>query len=262
MEGNKVMKKPFTWLLCVVAVFALFASGCGSDGVTDVVDGAVDAAGDAADSATDAAGDAADAVEDAVTGDDEEAMEEESMEEEAMEEESMEEEAMEEDSSSDGDDVALSQGSDLTFHMITHSDDGPFWSVVKRGMEASCSNLGVDCVWLGSNNDAGVQVQMIEQAIAEGSEGIPVYTLNSGVNQYQEIGATTHVGQTEFIAGQGAGNRFNDLGATKILCGRQEEDNVALDATVWPTPSAVRSSASSSVRMPTRLSSRRRSTPR
>ena len=36
------------------------------------------------------------------------------------------------------DTVDASQGTDLTFHMITHSDDGPFWSVVKRGMEAAC----------------------------------------------------------------------------------------------------------------------------
>lgn len=151
-----------------------------------------------------------------------------------------------------GDDtVDASQGSDLTFHMITHSDDGPFWSVVKRGMDAACADLGVDCVWAGSNNDPGVQVQLIETAISEGvdgiasslpspdqlvgplqdavGQGIPVITLNSGVNQYQEIGAITHVGQTEFIAGQGAGERFNDLGATKVFCGRQEESNVALE---------------------------------
>ena len=102
-----------------------------------------------------------------------------------------------------------------------------------------------------SVNDPGVQVQLIEQAVAEGSDGIasalaspdqlipplqaavaagiPVITLNSGSNDYQEIGAITHVGQTEFIAGQGAGERFNELGATKILCGRQEESNVALE---------------------------------
>ena len=149
------------------------------------------------------------------------------------------------------DTVDASQGTDLTFHMITHSDEGPFWSVVKRGMEAACEDLGVECVWLGSNNDPGVQVQMIEQAVGEGSDGIasalaspdqlipplqaavaagiPVITLNSGSNDYQSIGALTHVGQTEFIAGQGAGERFNDLGATKILCGRQEESNVALE---------------------------------
>ncbi len=149
------------------------------------------------------------------------------------------------------DDVDASQGSDLTFHMITHSDDGPFWSVVKRGMEAACEDVGVQCVWLGSNNDPGVQVSLIEQAIAEGSSGIasalaspdqlvgplqaavaagiPVVTLNSGLNNWQEIGALTHVGQDEIIAGQEAGKRFNDLGATKVLCGRQEESNVALE---------------------------------
>jgi simple sugar transport system substrate-binding protein len=151
-----------------------------------------------------------------------------------------------------GDDtVDVSQGSDLTFHMVTHSDDGPFWSVVKRGAEAAAADLGVKVVWLGSNNDPGVQVQMIEQAVSEGSDGIasalaspdqligplqaavaagiPVITLNSGVNDYQTIGAITHVGQTELIAGNGAGERFNELGATKILCGRQEESNVALE---------------------------------
>ncbi len=56
-----------------------------------------------------------------------------------------------------------------------------------------------------------------------------MYTLNSGVNDYEEIGATTHVGQTEVIAGEGAGKQFNADGrATKILCGIQEQDNVAL----------------------------------
>ncbi len=146
--------------------------------------------------------------------------------------------------------VDQTQSSDLTFHMITHSDDGPFWSVVKRGAEAAAEDVGVELVWQGSNNDPGVQANDIEAAIAAGSDGIaaslpspdqlipvlqdavaagiPVYTINSGVNDYQDIGATTHVGQTEFIAGQGAGQRFNDAGATKILCGIQEQDNVAL----------------------------------
>ncbi len=148
-------------------------------------------------------------------------------------------------------DVALSQGSDLTFHMITHSDDGPFWSVLKSGAEAAAADVGVELVWMPGNNDPGQMVVDIATAISEGSDGIAaslpspdqlipplqeavaaginVYTLNSGVNDYEEIGATTHVGQTEFIAGQGAGNRFNDLGATHILCGRQEQSNVGLD---------------------------------
>ena len=149
------------------------------------------------------------------------------------------------------DEVDATQGGDLTFHMVTHSDDGPFWSVVKRGMDAACEDVGVSCVWAGSNNDPGVQVSLIETAIAEGADGIasalaspdqligplqdavaagiPVVTLNSGLNDWQDIGALTHVGQDEIIAGREAGNRFNEAGATKVLCGRQEESNVALE---------------------------------
>ena len=159
------------------------------------------------------------------------------------------------DDSADTPALAASQASGtpdsgLTFHMITHSDEGPFWSVVKRGAEAAADHVGVTLVWQGSNNDPGVQASDIEAAVAAGSDGIaaslpspdqlipplqaavaagiPVYTLNSGVNDYQSIGATSHVGQTEVIAGNGAGLRFNDLGATKVLCGIQEQDNVAL----------------------------------
>jgi len=147
--------------------------------------------------------------------------------------------------------VDQTQGGDLTFYMITHSDDGPFWSVVKRGAEAAASNLGVNLVWQGSNNDPQKQVQDIDAAVAAGASGIaaslpspdalvpplqaavaagiPVITLNSGVNDYEDIGALTHVGQTELIAGEGAGKRFNDAGATTLLCGTQEQSNVGLE---------------------------------
>ena len=199
--------KRFKWLTLLLA-FALFAAACGgSDSDT------TEAADDTPAASDDAAADDA-----------------------AVEEE---------------EDVALSQGSDLTFHMITHSDDGPFWSVVKKGAEAAAADVGVELVWMPGNNDPGQMVIDIETAISDGSDGIAsslpspdqlvgplqeavaaginVYTLNSGVNDYNEIGATTHVGQTEFIAGQGAGNRFNAAGATHVLCGRQEQSNVGLD---------------------------------
>ncbi len=197
--------KKMSWLAMLLAL-VMVAAACGSDDDTSAADDG-DTSGDTADD--DTAGD---------TDDDET--------------------------------VDVTQGGDLTFHMITHSDDGPFWSVLKRGAEAAAEDVGVELVWQGSNNDPGVQQSDIEAAIAAGSDGIasslpspdqlipvlqdavaagiPVYTLNSGVNDYQEIGATSHVGQTEFIAGQGAGARFNDAGATKILCGIQEQDNVAL----------------------------------
>ena len=149
------------------------------------------------------------------------------------------------------DNVDLDQGSDLTFHMVTHSDDGTFWSVVKKGMEAACKDVGVNCVWSPSFNDPSKQVSDIEAAIAAGSDGIgvslanptavapaakaavdagiPVVTLNSGVDDYQGIGAITHIGQTETAAGNGAGLRFNALGATKVFCAQQEQGNVGLE---------------------------------
>jgi simple sugar transport system substrate-binding protein len=209
----------FRSIVAPIAVFALVVAACGGD--------------------DDSSSDADDAVDttEADTGDD------------AVTDDAGDDDAG--DDSDDGDAVDVVQGGDLTVHMVTHSDDGPFWSVVKRGAEAAAADLGIEVVWLGSNNDPERQVQMIEQAISEGSDGIaaslpspdqlvgplqgaveagiPVITLNSGLNDYQDIGALTHVGQTEIIAGNGAGERFNELGATKILCGMQEQSNVALE---------------------------------
>ena len=108
-------------------------------------------------------------------------------------------------------------------------------------------------VWTGwsPSNNRVKQAQDIEAAIAAGSNGlgvsladpaavesavkaavaagIPVITINSGVDLYKELGALTHVGQTEIVAGNGAGERFNALGATKVLCARQEQSNVGLE---------------------------------
>ena len=151
--------------------------------------------------------------------------------------------------SSDTVDITAQQ--DLHFHVITHGDDGVFWSVVQKAVEQAGSDLGVDVTYFGSNNDAQAQSEQIEAAIAEGSDGIaisladpegvsaaaqavvdagiPLYTINSGLNNWKDLGAVTHIGQDEVVAGNGAGERFNELGVKKILCGRQEQTNVALE---------------------------------
>ena len=210
-------------LLALLFALSLVAAACSNSNDAD------DASGDDAPATTEAA--------------EEEAMEE--------EEPAEEEEAMEEEEPAEEEEVDLTQGSDLTFHMATHSDDGPFWSVFKRGADDAAAAMGVEVVWLPSNNDPEKQVTDIEAAIAAGSDGIaaslaspdavapaldaavaagiPVYTVNSGVNQYKDIGAVTHVGQTEFVAGQGAGERFNAAGATTVLCAFQEQSNVGLE---------------------------------
>lgn len=150
---------------------------------------------------------------------------------------------------SSGDDMM--SDCDNVYHVITHGDSGVFWSVVEKAVEDAAAAIGCEVVYIGSSNDAQAQSQAIEGAIADGSdgiaisladpagvsaaaravvaEGIPLYTLNSGVNDYIDLGAVTHIGQTEVVAGEGAGLRFNGLGATKVLCARQEQTNVGLE---------------------------------
>jgi simple sugar transport system substrate-binding protein len=154
-------------------------------------------------------------------------------------------------SSAPGETVEVTQGSDLKFDMITHSDEGPFWTVVQKAAEQAGKDLGVTVKFFSSHNDVQKQAQAVEAAIAEGSNGIavsladpkgmeaaakavvaagiPLYTINSGVNDYKALGAVTHIGQTETVAGEGAGERFNELGAKYVLCARQEQTNIGLE---------------------------------
>ena len=152
---------------------------------------------------------------------------------------------------SGGDDVQLTQGSDLTIAMVTHSDEGSFWSVVKKGAEQAAKDQGVKLVWSPSNNDPEKEAQLIEAAVSQKVDGlavsvpnadaikgslakakeagIPIITLNSGADQFKELGAITHVGQDEAIAGQAAGARFKEEGAKKVLCIIHEQSNVGLN---------------------------------
>jgi simple sugar transport system substrate-binding protein len=152
--------------------------------------------------------------------------------------------------SSGGSNVNLTQGSNMTFAMVTHSDEGSFWSVVKKGAQQAAKDEGVKLIWSPSNNDPQKQAQLIAAAISQKVDGlavsvpnydaikselqkakaagIPIVTLNSGVDQFKQIGAITHVGQTEEIAGKGAGVKLKAAGAKKVLCIIHEQNNIGL----------------------------------
>ena len=155
------------------------------------------------------------------------------------------------DSSQQSDSVDLTQGGDLTIAMVTHGDGGSFWAVAKKGAEDGAKAEGVTLKYSESNNDAQTQAQMIEAAVTEKVDGlavsapdpdaissavqkavdagIPVITLNSGVDSYQDLGAITHVGQSEEIAGEGAGAKFKEAGVKKMLCIIHEQGNLGLN---------------------------------
>ncbi len=154
------------------------------------------------------------------------------------------------DSDDDGDGGDGGDSADMKICMYTHGDGGGFWSVAKKGAEQAADDLGVDLDYQESDNDPEAQAQLIEAGVSGGcdgiavsapnpdaiqnamdaanDEGIPLVTMNSGSADFQALHALTHVGQDEFIAGQEAGKRFQELGATKILCPLQEASNIGL----------------------------------
>jgi len=155
------------------------------------------------------------------------------------------------DNASQQDSVDLTQGGDVKIAMVTHGDGGSFWAVAKKGAEDAAKQEGVDLNYSESNNDAQTQAQMIEAAVTEQVDGlavsapdpeaikgavqtavdagITVITLNSGADSFQDLGAITHVGQTEEIAGEGAGAKFKEAGGKKMLCIIHEQSNLGLN---------------------------------
>jgi simple sugar transport system substrate-binding protein len=137
------------------------------------------------------------------------------------------------------------------YAVITHGAGDAFWAVVKRGVQQAARDLGVTVTYSESFNRPQRQAQLISSAVARRPSGIAVsapnpdalkdalrratraniavITLNSGVDQFKQLGAMTHVGQTETIAGQGAGARFRSAGARNLLVVIHEQGNIGLE---------------------------------
>lgn len=128
----------------------------------------------------------------------------------------------------------------------------PFWSVVQNGVAAAGEDMGVTVEYQAPQTfDMVAMSQLIDAAVASNPDGlvvsipdanalgpsieaaveagIPVISMNSGSDVAEELGVMTHVGQTEYEAGLGAGERMAEAGVTKALCINQEVGNVALD---------------------------------
>ena len=144
--------------------------------------------------------------------------------------------------------------STLKIAVVTHGDTGSFWSVFKRGVDQAAKDLkgrGVNVTQVYANNDVAKQVAGINAAIAAGakviatsvpdasalkgplttasSKGIEIITVNSGLGAFDSLPTyEVHVGQTEDVAGQGAGKQFKKAGAKKVLIVIHEASNSGL----------------------------------
>ncbi|HTJ68328.1 MAG TPA: substrate-binding domain-containing protein [Actinospica sp.] len=136
-----------------------------------------------------------------------------------------------------------------TFAVITHGDNGSFWSVVYKGAKAAAHDYGcklsevygsqqqgqaqpddnaenaqiLDAInqhvngIAVSDHDPSIMNSTLAKAKAA---GIPVVLLNAGCDNADiaASGAMTCVGQPETLAGQHAGARFLQQGASNVLC--------------------------------------------
>ena len=142
---------------------------------------------------------------------------------------------------------------DIRIAVVTHGQaSDPFWSVVKNGVDQGAEDMGVEVEYNAPQTFDMVKMsQLIDAAVASEPDGlvvsipdadalresiekandagIPIVTINSGSDVSEELGALTHVGQTELIAGVGAGERLAEEGVDNALCINQEVGNVALD---------------------------------
>ena len=138
--------------------------------------------------------------------------------------------------------------------VVTHGDTGSFWSVFKKGVDQAAKDLksrGVSVTQVYANNDVAKQVTGINAAVAAkanviatsvpdanalkgaltkaAARKIEIITVNSGLGAFDSLPTyMVHVGQTEDIAGQGAGKQFKAAGTKKVLVVIHEASNSGL----------------------------------
>lgn len=152
--------------------------------------------------------------------------------------------------------VASAQDDDqdeLRFVVVTHGQaSDPFWSVVQRGTAQAEEDMDVTVEYQAPATFDMVEMsQLIDAAVASDPDGlvvsipdadalgpsiqaaqeagIPVISINSGAEASQEMGLMLHVGQTEYEAGLGGGQRMGEAGVTTAICLIQEAGNAALE---------------------------------
>ncbi|GIV79343.1 MAG: sugar ABC transporter substrate-binding protein [Litorilinea sp.] len=142
---------------------------------------------------------------------------------------------------------------DIRIVVVSHGQaSDPFWSVVKNGVDQAARDMRVQVEYQAPQTfDMVAMAQLIDAAVASKPDGlvvsipdpdalgdsiraaveagIPVISMNSGSDVAKELGVLNHVGQTEYEAGYGGGQRMAAAGATHALCVNQEVGNVALD---------------------------------
>ena len=127
--------------------------------------------------------------------------------------------------------------------LISHAPDSDsWWNTIKNSIKQAGEDYSVTVDYRNPpSGDLADMARLIEQAAAAGYDGvivtiadfnvlqgaigkvtakkIPLITINSGTpEQSEKLGAIMHVGQPEYAAGKGAGERAKAAGVKSFLC--------------------------------------------
>ena len=126
---------------------------------------------------------------------------------------------------------------------ISHAPDSDsWWNTIKNSLKDASKDFDVTVDYRNpANGDLADMARLIEQAAAQNPDGvittiadfqvlqgavkkvtdkkIPLITVNSGTpDQSEKLGALMHVGQPEYEAGKGAGERAKAAGVKSFVC--------------------------------------------
>lgn len=138
------------------------------------------------------------------------------------------------------------------FVLISHAPDSDsWWNTIRNAIRVAGEQMNVEVKYSNPpTGDLAVMARLVEEAVASNPDGIilsiadydvlkepimsaverdiPVITINSGTKrQSTELGALMHIGQPEYDAGFGAGNRARISGVTSFLCVNHYANNPA-----------------------------------
>ncbi|MCY7419072.1 MAG: sugar ABC transporter substrate-binding protein [Chloroflexi bacterium] len=145
----------------------------------------------------------------------------------------------------------------IHIEVVTHGQaSDSFWSIFVNGVNQAAKDMAPHGVTVNYSApqtfDMNAMAQLITAAVGKNPQGlvvslpdatalgpaiksavdagIPVISANSGSDVYKSLGILSHVGQDEFPAGKGAGERMAASGVKNAICINQEVGNAALDA--------------------------------
>ena len=138
---------------------------------------------------------------------------------------------------------------EMPTHMIPPD---PNTAIMQNGVEQASRDMGVDVQFRGPDQFSIPEIQRIFEAavaaepdgiaatlpdadalgpiISEAvDQGIPVVLFNAGLDHWEELGALTYVGQTEYEAGVAAGESMAEAGVKNGICFNHQQGQLTLE---------------------------------